>query len=75
MSHTQRIQGVQGGSVWGRFNGDVTKVWAGFYDVIYVWLVKITSSRNLRVIYGVNRNLATALYLRIRIWKFAWDQP
>jgi hypothetical protein len=41
----------------GRFHGDVTTVFAGFYDVIYVRLVKITSPRNLRVIYGVNRNL------------------
>ena len=42
----------------GSFYGDVTVVYAGFCDVIYVWLVKITSPRNLRVIYGVNRNLA-----------------
>jgi len=41
----------------GRFHGDVTTVIAGFGDVIYVLLVKITSPRNLRVIYGVNRNL------------------
>ena len=41
----------------GRFYGDVTAVYAGFCDVIYVRLVKITSPRNLRVIYGVNRNL------------------
>ena len=33
----------------GRFYGDVT--------AIYVWLVKTISPRNLRVIYGVNRDL------------------
>jgi len=43
--------------VSGRFYGDVTTVFAGFCDVIYVWLVIITFPRNLRVIYGVNRNL------------------
>ena len=43
----------------GGFYGDVTTLFAGFCDVIYVWMVKITSPRNLRVIYGVNRNLAT----------------
>jgi len=32
----------------GGFYGDVTAVFAGFYDVIYVWLVKTTSPRNLR---------------------------
>jgi hypothetical protein len=42
----------------GRFHGDVTTVRAGFCDVIYVWLVKITYPRNLRVICGVNGNLA-----------------
>ena len=31
-----------------RFYGDVTAVYAGFCDAIYVWLVKITSPRNLR---------------------------
>ena len=33
----------------GRFYGDVTAVYAGICDVIYVWLGKITSPRNLRV--------------------------
>jgi len=45
----------------GGFHGDVTTIFAGFYHVIYVWLVKITSPRNLRVIYGVNRNLVRRL--------------
>jgi len=52
MSYTQNIQGdsTVTSPQYSRF--------AGFYDVIYVRLVRITSPRNLRVIYGVNRNLA-----------------
>ena len=45
----------------GGFHGDVATIFAGFYHVIYVWLVKITSPHNLRVIYGVNRNLVRRL--------------
>ena len=32
----------------GRYYGDVTAVYAGFINVICVWLIKITSPRNLR---------------------------
>ena len=41
----------------GRFYGDVTAVFEESCDVIIARLVKFTSPRNLRVIYGVNRNL------------------
>jgi len=55
----------------GGFYGDVTTLCAGFCDVIYVGLVKITSPRNLRVIYGVNRNLARKQGHRICAMNYA----
>ena len=39
------------------FYDDATAVYAGFCDVIHVLLAKNSSPRNLRAIYGVNRNL------------------